>query len=58
MDLGTHGGVCGLATEGRHLVNLGTKVIGMPTLCGIDSVQHTDAVTQVDRPVMMEVLLH
>jgi hypothetical protein len=27
MDLGTHGGVCGLATEGRRLVDLGMKVV-------------------------------
>jgi hypothetical protein len=27
MDLGTHGGVCGLAMEGRRLVDLGMKVV-------------------------------
>jgi hypothetical protein len=57
MDLGTHGGVCGLAAEGRHPVDLGTKVADGPALCGIDDAQHMDLVTQVDGPVMMEVLL-
>jgi hypothetical protein len=57
MDLGTHGGVCGLATVGRHPVDLGTKVTDRSAPRGICDAQHTDLVTQVDGPVMMEVLL-
>jgi hypothetical protein len=57
MDLGTHGGVCGLATEGRHTVDLGTNVTDRSALRGICSVQHTNPVTYVDGPVMKEVLL-
>jgi hypothetical protein len=58
VDLGTHGGVFDLATKGRHLVDLGTKVTDRPALREIDSAQLMDPVTQVDGSVMMEVLLH
>jgi hypothetical protein len=58
VDLRTHGEVCDLATEGRRPVDLGVKVIDMPAPRGIDSTQHTDPVTQVDGPVMTDVLLH
>jgi hypothetical protein len=54
MDLGTHGGVCGLATEGRHPVDLGTKLADRSTPCRIYGMQHTDPVTQVDGLVMMD----
>jgi hypothetical protein len=57
MDLGTHGGVCGLAIEGRCSVYLGMKVTDRSALRRICSAQHTDPVTQVDGSVMMEVLL-
>jgi hypothetical protein len=57
MDLGTHGGVCGLTTEGRRLVDLGTKVIDKFAPRGICGTQHMDSVTQVNGPVMTEVLL-
>jgi hypothetical protein len=57
MDLRTHGEVCDLMTEGRRPVDLGVKVIDMPAPRGIDSTQHTDPVTQVDGPVMTDVLL-
>jgi hypothetical protein len=58
LDLGTHGGVCGLAMEGQRPVDLGTNVTNMPALRGIGSAQHMDPVTKVDWPVMTEVLLH
>jgi hypothetical protein len=58
LDLGTHGGVCGLAMEGQRPVDPGTNVTNMPALRGIGSTQHMDPVTQVDGPVMTEVLLH
>jgi hypothetical protein len=57
MDLGTHGGVCGLVMEGRHPGDLGMKVIDRSAPHGICGAQHMDPVTQVDGPVMMEVLL-
>jgi hypothetical protein len=31
MDLGTHGGVCGLATEGQRPVDLEKEVADRPT---------------------------
>jgi hypothetical protein len=37
---------------------MGTKVTDRPALHGIDGTQHTDPVTQVDRPMMTEVLLY
>jgi hypothetical protein len=58
MDLGTYGGVCGLATEGRCSLDLGTKVIDRSAPHRICGAQHTDPVIQVDEPVMTEVLLH
>jgi hypothetical protein len=58
MDLGTHGRVCSLATEGRRPMDLGTKVTDRSVSHRICGAQHTDPVTQVDRLVMMEVLLH
>jgi hypothetical protein len=57
MDLGTHGGVCDLAIEGRCSMDLGTKVTDRSAPCKIYGVQHTDPVTHVDGPVMTEVLL-
>jgi hypothetical protein len=48
VDLGTHGGVCGLVTEGRHLVDLGKKVIDRPAPCEIGGTQHMNRMTQVD----------
>jgi hypothetical protein len=54
MDLGTHGGVCGLATEGRRSVDLGMKLANRSAPCGIYGTQHTDPVTQVDGLVMMD----
>jgi hypothetical protein len=57
MDLGTHGGVCSLATEGQRPVDLGMKVADRSVPHRIYNAQHTDLVTQVDGPVMMEVLL-
>jgi hypothetical protein len=42
---GTRGGVCGLAAEGQHLVDLGTKVDDRPTLCGMGGTHHMDLVT-------------
>jgi hypothetical protein len=45
MDLGTHGGVCGLAMEGRRPVDLGMKVADRSISHGICGVQHTDPVT-------------
>jgi hypothetical protein len=57
MDLGTHGGVCGLATEGQRPMDLGTKVADWSTLHEICGTQHSDPVTQVDGPVMTEFLL-
>jgi hypothetical protein len=45
---GTHGGVCGLATEGRRPVNLEKKAADRPAPCKIGSMQHIDLVTQVD----------
>jgi hypothetical protein len=45
MDLGTHGGVCGLETEGRRPVDLGTKVADTSTPRKICGAQHTDLVT-------------
>jgi hypothetical protein len=48
VDLGTHGEVCSLATEGRRPVDLGQKVIDRLAPREIGGVQHTDPVTQVD----------
>jgi hypothetical protein len=48
VDLGTHGGVCGLVTEGRHLVDLGKKVIDRPAPREIGGTQHMNRMTQVD----------
>jgi hypothetical protein len=45
MDLGTHGGVCGLTTEGRRPVDLGKKVTDMPTSHEIGGAHHTDPMT-------------
>jgi hypothetical protein len=57
MDLGTHGGVCDLAIEGRCSMDLGTKVTDRSAPRKIYGAQHTDPVTHVDGPVMTEVLL-
>jgi hypothetical protein len=57
MDLGTHGSVCSLATEVWRLVDLEMKVINRSAPRRICGAQHTDPVTQVDGPVMTEVLL-
>jgi hypothetical protein len=57
MDLGTHDGVCGLATDRRRLVDLGMKVTDRSAPRGICGTQHTDPMAQVNGPVMMEVLL-
>jgi hypothetical protein len=45
VDLGTHDGVCGLATEGRHSVDMGKKVADRPAPREIGGAQHTDPVT-------------
>jgi hypothetical protein len=45
---GTHGGVCGLAMEGRCPVNLEKKAADRPAPCEISGVQHIDLVTQVN----------
>jgi hypothetical protein len=42
---------------GAMLVDLGTKVSNRSAPCGICGVQHTVLVTQVNEPVMTEVLL-
>jgi hypothetical protein len=55
MDLGTHGGVCGIAMEGRRPVDRGTMVADRSAPRGICSAQHIDPVTQVDGPVMTKV---
>jgi hypothetical protein len=46
--MGTHGGVCGLAMEGRRLVDLGKKVANKPAPRKIGGAQHIDPVTPVD----------
>jgi hypothetical protein len=43
--------------EGRNPVDLGMKVADGLALHRIGDAQHTDLVTQVDGPVMREVLL-
>jgi hypothetical protein len=57
MDLGTHGGVCDMSMEGRCPVDLGTKVVDRSAPHKICGMQPMDSVTQVDGPVMTEVLL-
>jgi hypothetical protein len=53
---GTHGRVCGLAVEGRCLVDLGIKVDDGPAPHGISGMHHMDLATQVDGSVVTEVL--
>jgi hypothetical protein len=48
VDLGTHGGVCGLVMEGRRPVDLGKTVADRPALSEVSDAQHTDLVTQID----------
>jgi hypothetical protein len=48
MDLVTHDGVCGLATEGRRPVDLGTKVTNSSAPHRICGVQHTNLVIQLN----------